>query len=220
MKVLDYGHIVLLDSMGTDLDIINAARKSFNKEAKEFSVKDRRLLKYLWDNKHLSVFEMVVFKFGVKLPIFVARQWMRHRAFSYNERSFRYTAGDLDFYYPEKLRLQSQDNKQGSEGSVWSSEDNYHFIKEMKTSVGVVWNTYEELIEEGVARELARIILPQNVYTEMIFKADLRNLLNFIDLRLHPHAQEEIRVYAEAIVELITPIVPETMRLFIERRIA
>ncbi len=213
MNVLGNGYINLVDSMGDDLTIVNAARKSFGKHSGDFSPKDKKLLKYLWDNKHTSPFEMVEFMFEVKAPLFVVRQWQRHRTWSYNEVSRRYTSDDLDFYFPETWRCQDTDNKQASSGEVNKVAQDHatHVLWGHTKNLTVV---YEDLIESGICREQARMILPQNMMVEMVAKTDLSNLLHFLRLRLHKHAQWEIQEYAKAIVELIEPVVPETIKLF------
>lgn len=202
--------------MGDDLRIVNAARKSFSQESKEFTSKDRKLLKYLWENKHTSPFEMVEFTFEVKAPLFVVRQWQRHRMWNYNEVSRRYTSEDIEFYIPEKFRIQDTDNKQASYGQLDKDIEQYH-IRSFNNIVENLLDYYWEMIGDGVCREQARMILPQNMMVEMVAKTDLHNLIHFIKLRLHPHAQWEIQEYARAIVDLIQPIVPETVKLFEEK---
>jgi len=211
MKVLGNGYIELVDSMGDDLRIVNAARKSFNIEHEHFDDNDKKLLKYLWDNQHTSPFEMVEFIFEVKAPLFVVRQWQRHRTWSYNEVSRRYTSENLDFYTPKEWRLQSKDNKQASKGTLKDDRDAYY---RFETTTSIALHTYKELIKEGVCREQARMILPQNMMVEFIAKVNLSNLIKFLKLRNHEHAQWEIQEYARAIEQLIEPIVPHTMNLY------
>ena len=213
MKVLGNGYVNLVDSMGDDLRIVNAARKSFGKQSGDFSPKDKKLLKYLWENKHTSPFEMVEFTFEVKAPLFVVRQWQRHRTWSYNEVSRRYTSEALDFYFPETWRLQDEDNKQASSGEFNEAEA-ILFNSQLDCLVEECLNRYNWFIDLGVCREQARMVLPQNMMVEMVAKTDLSNLLHFLRLRLHKHAQWEIQEYAKAIVELIEPVVPETIKLF------
>ena len=214
MKVLNNGFIELIDVMGNDMSIINAARKSFSAKKHEDDIemlpKDLYLLQYLWENQHTSPFEMVEFKFAVKAPLFVIRQWQRHRTWSYNEVSRRYTSEDLDFYVPEEWRLQSEDNKQASEGAIKDP-----MLTTILRSVIIRCNIeYEKLLKSGVCREQARMVLPQNMMVEMIAKVDLSNLIKFLKLRNHPHAQWEIQEYAKAIEILIEKFVPETMKLY------
>jgi thymidylate synthase (FAD) len=218
MEVLGNGYINLVDSMGDDLRIVNAARKSFGKDSKDFSNRDRKLLKYLWDNKHTSPFEMVEFTFEVKAPLFVVRQWQRHRTWSYNEVSRRYTSENLDFHIPIKIRKQAEDNKQSSTNEEVGicPYTNMSFAAQLQDHVCKSLDLYNEWIDRGLCREQARMILPQNMMVEFVAKVDLKNLIDFLYLRLHPHAQLEIQEYAKAIVELIEPVVPETMKLFRE----
>ncbi len=204
MKVLDKGFIELIDSMGSDNTIVNAARVSYlgNSKGEE---SDRKLIRYLLKNGHTSPFEQVEFQFRVKCPLFVARQWMRHRTWNYNEISRRYTSEDIDFYTQMELRKQSTDNKQMSDGILEDDKEMLaHILFHSETSLEL----YNYLVENGVAREQARMVLPQNMYTSFYAKTDLHNLFHFLKLRNHEHSQYEIRVYAEAIEELIKPIVP------------
>ncbi|PIR43531.1 thymidylate synthase (FAD) [candidate division WWE3 bacterium CG10_big_fil_rev_8_21_14_0_10_32_10] len=214
MKVLGNGYVELLESMGDDLAIVNAARKSFDTESKEFSDKDRKLLRYMWDNKHTSPFEMVEFKFAVKAPLFVVRQWQRHRTWSYNEVSRRYTSNNLDFHIPAELRFQSKENKQASSCETLSKNKNNDLNKLIRKHIRNSITIYNKMIDEGVCREQARMVLPQNMMVEMVAKVDLSNLIKFLKLRNHPHAQLEIQEYAREIENIITQIVPETMKLY------
>lgn len=215
IPILDHGYIALLDHMGTDIDVINAARISFNRESNSLDERDRKLLKYLWDNRHTSPFEMVEFKFLIKCPLFVVRQWHRHRTWSYNEVSRRYTSEDIQFYIPsaERIRTQNEVNRQGSDES-----DQFDFMDMLafQACADIGYDTYQKLLDKGVAREQARMVLPQSMYTTFIGKVDLRNLLHFLSLRFDGHAQWEIRQYAEAILEMIENIVPETVAIFKE----
>jgi len=220
IPILNHGYVALLDHMGTDIDIVNAARKSFNRESTYFDDKDKKLLRYLWDNKHTTPFEMVELKFAVMAPMFVARQWMRHRTWSYNEVSRRYTEDRLRFYVPQQkdMRKQSQTDRQAS--VEWESVDDD--IDPLMCSFDMVWHEemcedrYHSLLKRGLCREQARMVLPQSLYVEFIGKVDLSNLLHFLELRLDKHAQWEIQQYAEAIVEMLDNIVPETMKIFRE----
>lgn len=207
-KLLDgQGFVTLIDNMGNDLSVVNAARVSFGKRKETFDNNDKTLIKYLLTNKHSSPFEHVMFTFHVKCPLFVRSQWMRHRVWSFNEISRRYTSEDISFYVPCELRKQSTDNKQASEGVFIGNENNQmvnsiHYIVEESKAI------YNELLARGVSREMARMVLPQNLYTEFYGTVDLWNLFHFLDLRNHPHAQLEIRVYAEEIEKIIQKIVP------------
>ncbi len=207
-KVLDKGFVKTVDVMGDDSAIVQAARVSYSKGTKT-KREDDKLIHFLLKNKHWTPFEMVVFKFHVKLPIFVARQWMRHRAGTYNEISARYSEMKDEFYIPEldRMQIQSKTNKQGSCDG----------LKEIEKKVGRdtiinvcndAFTEYESLLRLGVSRELARIVLPVNLYTEFYWKVDLRNLFNFISLRSDNHAQYEIRQYSDKILELIKNYVP------------
>tara|TARA_R110002012_G_scaffold215674_3_gene386697 strand:+ start:421 stop:1101 length:681 start_codon:yes stop_codon:yes gene_type:complete len=206
-KVLDKGFVKTVDVMGNDSSIVQAARVSYSKGTKT-KREDDKLIHFLLKNKHWTPFEMVVFKFHVKLPIFVARQWMRHRAGTYNEISARYSEMKDEFYIPEPKRLtkQSKTNKQGSSEKPI---DNIDFARyNIKEICNDAFTLYEKLLESGLSKELARIILPVNLYTEFYWKVDLRNLFNFISLRSDNHAQYEIRQYSDKILELIKNHVP------------
>jgi thymidylate synthase (FAD) len=210
------GFVELVNHSGGDADILRAARVSYDGDRKENSVsRDKKLIKYLLANRHTSPFEHVNFTFHVKAPIFVARQWMRHRAWSYNEISARYTAPELDCYYPHVWRGQSEDNKQASDGVIDPSaqeEVNRIYQKAMYDYT----SAYLSLINFGVARELARMVLPVSAMTRFYATVDLHNLLHFIELREHPHAQVEIQEYAVAMRELIAPLAPWTIEAWNE----
>lgn len=214
-EVLDHGYITLVDFMGSDADIVRAARVSYNADDKtgEDTTKDNRLLARLWRDRHTSPFESVELKFEIQAPIFVIRQWMRHRTWSYNEISGRYTELPELYYTPEPeiIGKQSQENKQGrtlDELGFVAGLDGYRKLCDSQ------FNLYRALLREGWPRELARGVLPLCTYSRFIGKVDLRNLLHFLSLRTDPHAQYEIRVYAEAIEEILKEVVPETMKLY------
>jgi thymidylate synthase (FAD) len=208
--VLDHGFVRLIDSMGNDLSIVRAARVSYDAawRAGENEGSDARLIKYLWKNHHTTPFESVEFQFEVKAPIFVLRQWHRHRTWSYNELSARYRELPEEFYVPapDKVGAQSTDNKQGrtNEPLAFAGE----CAAMMRRQNMSAFRTYQSLLEGGVSRELARSVLPVATYSHMFAKVNLLNLFRFLTLRCDPHAQYEIRVYAEAMRELIRPIVP------------
>jgi len=210
VALLDKGYIELQDVMGSDLDIVNAARVSFLGESKG-NIADKKLLFYLWKNRHTTPFEMCEMKFRVKAPLLVARQWMRHRTFSYNEVSRRYTSEQLDFYEPTEWRGQSSNNKQASNGLV---DTQMTILAQQLNQIAV--SLYNQALDEGIAREQARILLPQSMYTSFIAKVDLKNLLHFVNLRTHEHAQYEIRVYADAIFEMIKTHFPWTAEAYLE----
>lgn len=219
IKCLDHGYVRLVASMGDDLSIVRSARISYDAawRAGEDEGSDARLIKYLWKNKHTTPFESVEFQFEVKAPIFVFRQWHRHRTWSYNEISARYRELPEEFYVPDPLLIgkQGQDNKQVRDLTGARNEVATNLIeKSCKDSFA----HYQELLALGVPRELARSVLPVATYSHMFAKVDLLNLLKFLDLRIHPHAQYEIRVFAEAMLELIEPIVPVTTAVWKEGR--
>ena len=215
-KVLDHGHVRLVESMGSDLSIVRNARVSYDAEwrAGNDDGKDTKLLNYLLKNKHTSPFESCVFTFDVKAPIFVFRQWHRHRTWSFNEISARYAELPEEFYVPEteQITTQSLSNKQ-----MRTDEINPHAESMKRRIIDASSNSfvvYKKLIEEGCPRELARSVLPVGTYSHMFATCDLHNLFHFLKLRLHPHAQYEIRVYAQAMLELIEPIVPISVDAF------
>ena len=212
---LDKGFVRLVDFMGTDDSIVQAARVSYGKGTKSVRA-DRELIRYLMRHRHTSPFEMVEFKFHVKLPIFVARQWIRHRTANVNEYSGRYSEMKDEFYIPDidQIRTQNTVNRQGRSDSVLPQSQAQE-INEMlsKTQQGL-FEEYKSMLDMDIARELARINLPLSTYTEWYWKIDLHNLLHFLKLRLDFHAQYEIRVFAAAMGELIKPIVPMTYEAF------
>lgn len=216
MKVLDHGYLNLVETWGSDERIIEAARMSTNKGFQGWD-KDSRLLSYLWENKHHTPFEMAGLVVEVYAPIFVAREWFRHRTQSFNELSGRYTELPNDFYIPSLERLkngkQSQKNKQGSEEGF--SEDDARALQfEIDVSCRESRKFYEGLLEKGLSRELARLVIPVNQYTRFRASANLRNWFSFLSLRLDAAAQYEIRQYAEALAVLIKEHFPRTYDLF------
>lgn len=212
IDVLDHGFVRLVDSMGDDLSVVRAARVSYDAEwrAGENEGSDHRLINYLWKNRHTSPFEAVEFQFEVKAPIFVFRQWHRHRTWSYNELSARYRELPEEFYVPNPAQIgsQSASNKQmrvdSDRPNLWASQC-------IKSACEDAFGTYRRLLADGVPRELARSVLPVATYSHMFAKVDLRNLLGFLDLRCHSHAQYEIRVYAEAMRELARAVAPASI---------
>jgi len=216
ISVLNHGFVRLVDHMGSDLSIVRNARVSYDAEwrAGEDSGSDNRLINYLYKNGHNTPFESVTFTFDVKAPIFVLRQWHRHRTQSYNELSARYRPLPDEFYVPEveQITLQSTDNKQMRTSEIHPSAK---LLQEtIRTQSRKAFDVYEQLLSTGCPRELARSILPVGTYSHMFATMNLHNLFRFLSERLHPHAQYEIRVYAEAILELITPIVPVAVEAF------
>lgn len=217
-KVLDHGHVRLVESMGSDLSIVRNARVSYDAEwrAGDDDGKDAKLLNYLLKNKHTSPFESCVFTFDVKAPIFVFRQWHRHRTWSFNVISARYAELPEEFYVPEleQITTQSASNKQ-----MRTAEQNQS-AEEIRRTISVAGQVafadYKRMIALGCPREIARSVLPVGTYSHMFATCDLHNLFHFLKLRLHSHAQYEIRVYADAMLELIEPIVPISVAAFRE----
>ena len=216
--VLDQGFVRLVDWMGSDCSIVRAARVSYNADwrAGNVAASDERLLFYLLKNKHTSPFEAVVFTFEVKAPIFVLRQWHRHRTWSFNEISARYAELDEGYYVPhvDNITTQSTTNKQ------MRTQEKHPLAGYI--AAGIAGNcaqsfgAYKRLLDEGCPRELARSVLPVAAYSRMFATVNLHNLMHFLTLRLHEHAQFEIRVYAEALLKLVEPVVPVTVRAFNE----
>ena len=210
-KVLDKGFVRLVDFMGGDRRAVESARVTFGSESKG-EEKDKKLLEYLLANSHHSPFEHSVFQFHVKLPIFVARQWMRHRMASYNEISARYTEVQEEFYIPAEFRVQDKINRQGSVKS--GTLDNRQLVEIYKKSLDQSYAVYHRLLENGVAREMARMVLPVAQYTQFHWTVNARSLMNFLSLRMDSHAQQEIRDYANAIAEIFKARMPWTWEAF------
>ncbi|MEC7853977.1 MAG: FAD-dependent thymidylate synthase [Candidatus Neomarinimicrobiota bacterium] len=208
IKCLDKGFVRLVDSMGGDDAIVQSARVSYGKGTSKVS-QDRGLIRYLMRHRHTTPFEMVEFKFHCKMPIFVARQWVRHRTANINEYSLRYSEARDEFYFPDpdNIEFQSAINKQGRMGEV-DSKLKHKVQKYFKEISQRSFEIYSELNEAGVARELARAILPVNLYTEWYWKNDLHNLLHFIGLRSDGHAQYEIRVFSDAMASFVKKVAP------------
>lgn len=215
-KVLDHGFIRVVDYMGSDSSIVQAARVSYGKGTKQIS-QDEALIKYLMRHHHTTPFEMCEIKFHVKLPIFVARQWIRHRTANVNEYSARYSILDNEFYTPkpEQVAKQSDNNKQGS-GEAFDPDTSKEIIDSLINDSNLVYSHYEKFIEQGLAREIARTNLMLNYYTQFYWKIDLHNLLHFLKLRADKHAQYEIRVYAEVMLDIIKKWVPLAYNAFVE----
>lgn len=202
------------DGQTADYAIAQAARVSYGDGTKSVN-EDNGLVRYLLRHSHTTPSEMVVFKFRIKLPIFVSRQMCRHRMMSMNEISGRYSVMRDEFYFPDPsdLRKQSTTNKQGSDGSV-NDADAEAFSQAIEQQCKQAYDLYTKMLNAGVAREQARMILPLNLYTEYYWKQDLHNLLHFLALRLDSHAQYEIRVFAQAMYDLVKPLVPVTIQAF------
>lgn len=216
IKVLDKGFVKLINFMGNDEQICNAARISYNTNKSDKTVEQNiNLIRYLFRNEHTSPFEMVEFIFLIKLPIFVARQWIRHRTASVNEVSGRYSILKNEFYLPEpeQIKTQNKINKQGSDKSFILKIAN-EIIGEMENEQFHSACNYGNRIQKGVSKEIARINLPVSTYTEWYWKIDLKNLLHFLKLRLDSHAQWEIQQYGIVIAEIIKQIIPITWKAF------
>ena len=214
IKCLDKGFVRLVDSMGGDNAIVQAARVSYGKGTSKVS-QDRGLIRYLMRHRHTTPFEMVEFKFHCKMPIFVARQWVRHRTANINEYSLRYSEARDEFYYPDPAQIQYQSalNKQGRAGKVPKKLTD-KVLKYFKEISEKSFDMYQELNEAGLARELIRAILPVNLYTEWYWKNDLHNLLHFIGLRSDSHAQYEIRVFSDAMAESVKKAAPHAWEAY------
>lgn len=220
IKCLDQGFVRLVDVMGDDSSIVQAARVSYGKGTKSVR-QDQGLINYLMKHRHMSPFEMVEFKFHCKLPIFVARQWIRHRTANVNEISGRYSVMEDTVWRPapEDLRRQAKINRQGSIEEAVPEPANSEILKQYSADIETTFKHYNEWVDKGVAREIARVNLPLSTYTEWYWKMDLHNLLHFLHLRLEAHAQKEIRVYAEAIAEFVKQKCPFTWEAFVEHRL-
>jgi thymidylate synthase (FAD) len=231
LPALDHGFVRVVDYMGDDTAIVQSARVSYGKGTKKIS-NDKGLIKYLMRHWHSTPFEMCEIKLHVKLPIFIARQWIRHRTANVNEYSARYSILDKEFYIPsvENLASQSQVNKQGRAESL-SPEEANKVITLLKNDAEQTYRNYEVMLNEnsegetlddgsmGIARELARMNLTLNTYTQWYWKIDLNNLLHFLALRADAHAQYEIRVYADIILDIVKKWVPVTYEAFEDYRV-
>ena len=231
VPVLDEGFIRVIDYMGNDAAVVQAARVSYGRGTRKVS-EDRGLLRYLMRHRHTTPFEMCEIKFHIKLPVFVARQWIRHRTASVNEYSARYSILNREFYIPmpDQLSAQSKDNRQGRSG-ILRGEEAARVLAVLREDAARNYVNYQEMLNEdddgniidpkrqGLARELARMNLTLNIYTEWYWKCDLHNLLHFLSLRADPHAQYEIRVYADAMMEALRAWVPLTAEAFEDYRL-
>lgn len=219
-KCLDKGFVRLVDLMGSDESIVQAARVSYGKGTKTVS-EDRNLIRYLMRHRHTSPFEMVEYKFHIKLPIFVARQWIRHRTANVNEYSGRYSIMPDEFYIPSKedVRTQSKTNKQGRSEEPLPDEIANEFLKDLQETQELLYQKYNDYLTKGIAREISRINLPLSTYTEWYWKIDLHNLLHFLELRLHPTAQFEIREYAKIIAQIVQATCPLAYEAFQDYRL-
>ena len=230
LPVLDHGFVRVIDYMGDDGAIVQAARVSYGRGTRRVS-EDRGLINYLMRHRHTTPFEMCEIKYHVKLPVFVARQWIRHRTANVNEYSARYSILDNEFYIPapEHLAVQATTNRQGR-GAVLEGEAAQRVLDLLRTEAERAYAGYSTLLNEddagapvdpdrpGLARELARMNLSLNVYTQWYWKIDLHNLLHFLSLRADPHAQYEIRAYADAMLDTVQRWVPLACAAFLEYR--
>lgn len=221
-KVLDSGRVKLINSMGGDLSVVASARVSNGvtyEEASKGPAKDQALINYLVKHRHGSPFEHTSFQFYVKAPLFVVREWQRHRMASYNEVSGRYTEFSPEFYYPDKWRVPGDSNKQGSRFPL-SSEYLPEWHVNRSLDINVAYNTaytmYTSLLKMGVAKEMARMVLPLGTYTEFYWTVNARSLMNFLSLRMGEDAQWEIRQYAIAIEDMFRTIMPMTHKAWVE----
>jgi thymidylate synthase (FAD) len=231
IPILDHGFIRVIDYMGDDSSIVQAARVSYGKGTKKVST-DSGLIKYLMRHWHSTPFEMCEIKYHVKLPIFIARQWIRHRTANVNEYSARYSILDKEFYLPEPnhLAAQSKNNRQGR-GDILQGEQAKKVLDLLKGDAERTYDNYEKMLNErydgsiidenqdGLARELARMNLTLNTYTQWYWKTDLLNLMNFLRLRADHHAQYEIRAYADAMLDTLKKWVPITYDAFLDYRV-
>ena len=231
LPILDHGFIRVVDYMGDDSSIVQSARVSYGKGTKKVST-DEGLIKYLMRHWHSTPFEMCEIKYHVKLPIFIARQWIRHRTANVNEYSARYSILDKEFYLPspEHLAAQSQSNRQGR-GDILEGEKAKKVLDLLRGDAEQTYNNYETMLNErydgsiidensvGLARELARMNLTLNTYTQWYWKTDLLNLMNFLRLRADHHAQYEIRAYADAMLDTVKKWVPITYEAFMDYRV-
>jgi len=231
VPVLDHGFVRVVDYMGDDSSIVQSARVSYGKGTKKVST-DSGLIKYLMRHRHSTPFEMCEIKYHVKLPIFIARQWIRHRTANVNEYSARYSILDKEFYMPSKdhLAAQSTSNRQGR-GDLINGKQADEILNILKKDAEQTYDNYELMLNErfdgttinennrGLARELARMNLTLNTYTQWYWKTDLLNLLNFLSLRANSHAQYEIRAYADVMIDSLKKWVPITFDAFMDYRV-
>jgi len=221
IQVFDKGFLTLKDHLGDDLTVVNSARVSYGAESKEWTEKDDKLLVYLVKERHDSPFRHVQLQFRIKAPEFVMRQWYKHIVgityteqptvdHAWNEISGRY-GRYIDFYVPQGFRKQSKDNKQASTDETLISDEHDRAMDAYQGALKMCDEAYRQLLQQGVAREQARMLLPVSFYTEVIWTTSLQAVLNFISLRDHPHAQWEIQEYAKALRDLVGDVAPKTM---------
>jgi len=218
------GYVELVDHLGSDLSVVNSARVSFGKHKTEIEEQDKKLINYLIKHKHTSTLEHCAVTFRFKVPLFISKQHMRHRTWSYNEISRRYTDFNIEFYEPKAFRTQHESNRQASSDELIDPKVIYHHLPDgassrasqlVKNHNRASLRLYNAMVEAGVCREQARGVLPQNIYTEYYGTANLNNILKFIGLRLHEGAQWEIQEVAKAILGITKDLFPNTTKAFI-----
>ena len=215
IKVLDHGFIRLVDYMGGDSRIVQSARVSYGKGTKSVR-EDEALIDYLMRHQHTSPFEQVVLTFHCKMPIFIARQWIRHRAARVNEISGRYSVMEDEFYLPEEtaIQYQNKDNRQGRDPQEVPAHLRQKVLDILTKGQQVAYDDYQKMLADDIARELARINLPLSLYTQWYWQIDLHNLFHFLELRMDEHAQWEIRQYANVIADITRAVAPLAFRAF------
>lgn len=218
IKLLNHGYVRLVDSMGNDMSVVRSARVSYDAEMRtgEDAGKDAKLINYLLKNKHTSPFENVTFTFEIKAPIFVIRQWQRHRTWAFNEISARYSELPDEYYIPEIEHITTQSKANKQQRTDQKNSNAFLIQSIIANSNRDSFIQYSKLLSLGCPRELARGVLPVNTFSKMFGTVSLLNLLKFINLRDHSHAQYEIQVYAKAMLDFIEPIVPECVKAFKE----
>lgn len=212
-NIHEHGHVILEEMMGDELSIVNSARVSFNQQSQELTDRDKGLINFLMREHHSTPFERIVFTLDVRAPLFVTREWERHRLASYNEESARYSVIKEDFYVPRGDYIRSQHGKPGAyyfepiDDPELVTEAEYHIERVQREA----FRTYNYLLGKGIAKEVARTVLPVGMYSRFKVTMNLRALLNFLSLRNHPHAQLEIREFAQAVEDLVTEQIPHVM---------
>jgi thymidylate synthase (FAD) len=218
IRVLDHGFVRLDDAMASDLSVVNGARVSFARHKAEMDESDEGLIRFLMRDRHGTPFEHNSFRFHVRAPLFVAREWFRHRVGSFNEFSMRYAKASDEFYVPEPEDVRSQVGKPGAYSfEPVEPELAEHTREELQAVYDAAYSTYNRLVEQGVARELARLVMPMGAYTEFYWTVNARSLMNFVSLRAAETAQREIRRYAEACERFLAERMPVTYSAFVEQ---
>src|SRR5213083_3373168 len=217
IQVLDHGFVRLDDVMASDLSVVNGARVSFARRKEEMDDSDAGLIRFLMRDRHGTPFEHNAFRFHIRSPIFVAREWMRHRVGSFNEFSMRYARATDDFYVPAPEDVRSQVGKPGAYSfEPVEPELAEQTREELRAVYDAAYETYNRLVEQGVARELARLVMPMGAYTEFYWTVNARSLMNFVSLRAAETAQREIRRYAEACERFLAEKMPVTHSAFVD----